>query len=195
MYNYIKGKIVESAENLLVVDVGGIGYELNVSTNAARELSSTEGEIKVYCKLNVREDDMSLFGFASRQEKAMFEKLISVSGVGPKLALTVLSGLTVSALAGVIVSANVSALSKIKGVGKKTAERIVLELKDKVDSEYDGSDSVPVKSDALSKENEDAVMALMTLGFTRAEAVASVSAVKKDGMTLEELILAALKNS
>lgn len=195
MYNYIKGTIIESSQNLIVIEAGGIGYELNVSTNAVRELTKNEGEVTVYCRLNVREDDMSLFGFASKQEKAMFEKLVTVSGVGPKLALTVLSGLSVSELSGAIVSANASVLSKIKGVGKKTAERIVLELKDKVSAEYADNVEAPLSPESFPKANEEAVMALMTLGFTRAEAVASVSSVQKDGMTLEELIFAALKIS
>lgn len=195
MYNYIKGTIIESSQNLIVIEAGGIGYELNVSTNAVRELTKNGGEVTVYCRLNVREDDMSLFGFASKQEKAMFEKLVTVSGVGPKLALTVLSGLSVSELSGAIVSANASVLSKIKGVGKKTAERIVLELKDKVSAEYADNVEAPLAPETLPKANEEAVMALMTLGFTRAEAVASVSSVQKDGMTLEELIFAALKIS
>ena len=195
MYNFIKGKIIETFDNTVVVECGGVGYELNVSTNAINELSAENGEVKIYCKLTVREDDMSLFGFSSKQEKAMFEKLIGISGVGPKLAITVLSGLTVSALASAIVSGNVSALSKVKGVGKKTAERIVLELKDKVGEEYESEGApTPVPSTTVSV-NEDAVLALMTLGFSRPEATASVAAVQKDGMTLEQLIFTALKNS
>ncbi len=193
MYNFIKGKIVETYDNTIVVESNGVGYEMNVSTNAINELQKENGEVKIYCKLNVREDDMSLFGFASKQEKAMFEKLITISGVGPKLAITVLSGLSVSALASAIATANIAVLSKVKGVGKKTAERIVLELKDKVEGDYKDEGEV-IQETMPIKVNEEAVLALMTLGFTRAEATASVAKVQKDGMTLEQLIFTALKS-
>ncbi len=193
MYNYIKGKITEVGDGILVVECNGVGYELNVSANAMAELSGCKDEVKVYCLLNVREDDMSLFGFASKQEKAMFQKLVSVSGVGPKLALTVLSGMTVGQFAATVVCADWSTLSKIKGVGKKTAERIVLELRDKVSKDYvDGDiDAVAPPADL----NEDAVLALMTLGYNRQEASAAVGRVQKEGLTLEQLIFNALKNA
>ncbi|MFR1566385.1 MAG: Holliday junction branch migration protein RuvA [Christensenellales bacterium] len=194
MYNYIKGKIAEINENTIVVECGGIGYELNVSANAASEFSGKEGEVKIYCYLCVREDDMSLFGFASKQEKTMFLKLISVSGVGPKLALTVLSGMNADGFAAAVVRSDTAALSKIKGVGKKTAERIALELKDKVSKEYDVSIDSAAPTVAVSV-NEDAVMALMTLGYSRQEAADAVGRVQTDGMTLEQLIFAAIKNA
>lgn len=194
MYNYIKGRITEADENSIVVECGGIGYELNVSANAASELSGKDGEIKIYCYLCVREDDMSLFGFASKQEKSMFLKLISVSGVGPKLALTVLGGMTADRFAAAVVRSDTVALSKIKGVGKKTAERIALELKDKVSKEYDVEADVEAPA-AVVSVNEDAVMALMTLGYTRQEAADAVGRVQTDGMTLEQLIFTAIKNA
>ncbi len=197
MYDYIKGKVADAKENTIVIENNGIGYELNASTYAISELSQKEGEVKVYCKLCVREDDMSLFGFYSLNERAMFLKLIEISGVGPKLALTVLSGMSVETLALSVVKGDVKALSKVKGVGKKTAERIILELKDKVNALADGDNmtvsiSTPVQTATV---NEEAVSAIMTLGYTKAEATDAVLRVQKDGMSLEEIIFKAIKNS
>ena len=195
MYNYIKGKLIESGENYVVVESGNIGYELNVSANTAAELSAAEGEVKIYCFLSVREDDMSLFGFATKQEKSMFVKLVSVSGVGPKLALTVLSGMTAGQFAAAVVKGDVTPLSKTKGVGKKTAERIVLELKDKVNKDYTSEETVSAVKADVTEVNEEAVLALMTLGYNRHEASEAVKRVQKDGMSLEQLIFTALKNA
>ena len=195
MYNYIKGKLIESGENYVVVESGNIGYELNVSANTAAELSAAEGEVKIYCFLSVREDDMSLFGFASKQEKSMFVKLVPVSGVGPKLALTVLSGMTAGQFAAAVVKGDVTALSKTKGVGKKTAERIVLELKDKVNKDYTSEETVSAVKTDVTEVDEEAVLALMTLGYNRHEASEAVKRVQKDGMSLEQLIFTALKNA
>lgn len=197
MYSYIKGKITESGENYIVVENNGIGYELSVSVNAVCELSKQSGDVKVYCYLSVREDGVSLFGFSSEREKSMFLQLIGVSGVGPKLALTALSGMTTEQFAAAIVRSDVKALSKIRGVGKKTAERIVLELRDKVSKDYEAVGETDVVTSAAKSEgaNEDAVLALMTLGYTKQEAEAAVLRVQKDGMPLEQLVYAALKNA
>ena len=195
MYNYIKGKLIESGENYVVVESGNIGYELNVSANTAAELSAAEGEVKIYCFLSVREDDLSLFGFATKQEKPMFIKLVPVGGVGPKLALTVLSGMTAGQFAAAVVKGDVTALSKTKGVGKKTAERIVLELKDKVNKDYTSEETVSAVKADVTEVNEEAVLALMTLGYDRHEASEAVKRVQKDGMSLEQLIFTALKNA
>ncbi len=197
MYDYIKGKIAETNENTIVIENCGIGYELNASAYAISELSQKEGEVKVYCKLCVREDDMSLFGFYSLAERSMFVKLIDISGVGPKLALTVLSGMSVETLALSVVKGDVKSLSKIKGVGKKTAERIVLELKDRVTTLANEDDAgvTVAPTTAISSINDEAVTAIMTLGYTKAEATDAVLRVQKDGMSLEEIIFAAIKNS
>ena len=197
MYSYIKGKITEIGESYIVVEAGGIGYELSVSTTAMSEFASRDGEVKVYCYLSVREDGVSLFGFESKMEKSMFLKLVAVSGVGPKLALTVLGGMTTEQFAAAVIGSDIKALSKIKGVGKKTAERIALELRDKVSKDYEAVNTgeivehKPVAVDA----NEDAVLALMTLGYSKQESEAAVLRVQKDGMTLEQLVYAALKNA
>lgn len=197
MYSYIKGKITEIGESYIVVEAGGIGYELSVSANAMSEFVVRDGEVKVYCYLSVREDGVSLFGFSSEREKAMFLKLVAVSGVGPKLALTVLGGMTTEQFAAAVIGSDIKALSKIKGVGKKTAERIALELRDKVSKDYEAVDSgvVAAPKTVTVDINEDAVLALMTLGYSKQESEAAVSRVQKDGMTLEQLVYAALKNA
>lgn len=197
MYSYIKGLITEHSENFIVVENNGIGYELSVSTNSIGEFMQQNGDVKVYCYLSVREDGVSLYGFSSEQEKSMFLKLVGVSGVGPKLALTALSGMTTEQFAAAVIRADVKALSKIKGVGKKTAERIALELRDKVSKDYETVDdtSVIMPKQQSSDANEDAVLALMTLGYSKQEAEAAVLRVQNDGMTLEQLVYAALKNA
>lgn len=197
MYSYIKGKITEIGESYIVVEAGGIGYELSVSANAMSEFAARDGEVKVYCYLSVREDGVSLFGFASEREKAMFLKLVAVSGVGPKLALTVLGGMTTEQFAAAVIGSDIKALSKIKGVGKKTAERIALELRDKVSKDYEAVNpgEFTVAETVTVDVNEDAVLALMTLGYSKQESEAAVSRVQKDDMTLEQLVYAALKNA
>lgn len=197
MYSYIKGKITEIGESYIVVETGGIGYELSVSANAMSEFAARDGEVKVYCYLSVREDGVSLFGFSSEREKAMFLKLVAVSGVGPKLALTVLGGMTTEQFAAAVIGSDIKALSKIKGVGKKTAERIALELRDKVSKDYEAVNpgEFTMAETITVDVNEDAVLALMTLGYSKQESEAAVSRVQKDGMTLEQLVYAALKNA
>lgn len=197
MYSYIRGRITESGDGYVVVESCGIGYELSVSANTLCELSGREGEVKIYCYLSVREDGISLFGFSSEREKAMFLELLAVSGVGPKLAITVLSGMTTEQFAAAVVRADVKALSKIKGVGKKTAERIALELRDKVSKDYEAvsGEELMTPTATAASANDDATLALMTLGYSRQEAEAAVLRVQKVGMTLEELVYAALKNA
>ena len=197
MFNYIKGKKEYSANGVLVVENGGIGYELNVSS-ACETAFFDKIDVKVYTYLAVREDDVSLYGFYSLQEKEMFLQLVSVSGIGPKVALAILSGISVDKLASNIISQDVTALNKVKGVGKKTAARIVLELKDKITKDYqdaEESKKTAVATDNTVEVNEEAVMALMTLGFTRKEATAKVANVAVDGMSVEEIVFNALKNA
>ena len=197
MFNYIKGKKEYSANGVLVVENGGIGYELNVSS-ACETAFFDKIDVKVYTYLAVREDDVSLYGFYSLQEKEMFLQLVSVSGIGPKVALAILSGISVDKLASNIISQDVTALNKVKGVGKKTAARIVLELKDKITKDYqdaEESKKTAVATDNAVEVNEEAVMALMTLGFTRKEATAKVANAAVDGMSVEEIVFNALKNA
>ncbi len=193
MIGYVIGKVTEVGENSLVVEANGIGYELTVSSFCLSEIEKTDGEVKVYTHLNVREDGVTLYGFCNKAERNMFLRLISVSGVGPKMAVSILSGISISNLAAGVASADAKLLNAVKGVGKKTAERIILELKDKISAEFESE--LP-KSDIMSGivyEDDDAVEALISLGYKKSEAVIAVSKLKKENLSTEEIILRALK--
>ena len=193
MYAYIKGKIEEVSEGSLIIECGGIGYEVFVSNQTAAELSSAKGEVKLYTFYKVAEDDVALYGFARKEEKEMFRKLIAVSGVGPKAALAILSGISLKDLALSIATRDAARLTRIKGVGKKTAERIILELKEKVQEEAE-QPGIPTGAAPLS-ESEEAVAALISLGFSRAEAQSSVAKASALGASkLEDVISMALRS-
>lgn len=194
MYAYIRGKMVSTDGNLAIIDVGGIGYEISVSTNTAVKLPARDKDVMLFTYLNVREDEFSLYGFLRREEKEMFLKLITISGIGPRAAIGILSGMELGALAIAIATADVKSIAKIKGVGKKTAERIVLELKEKLR----GEDATFFTENVVSFEEaggivQDAVNALRTLGLTQAEALNAVNASRSEADTLEELIMCALR--
>lgn len=178
MYYYISGTLSGLSTSMAVIDAGGVGYMLSISSNTLGRLSGKEGEfVKLFTYFSVREDAMELFGFSDEEEKKAFELLISVSGVGPKAALAVLSVLTPDRLSGAVLSGDVKLICKANGVGKKIAERIVLELKDKV-SKVLGARSAEAGSATEISSDEavgtsavaDAHAALMVLGYTRAEA-------------------------
>ena len=195
MIGYLKGKILSLAEDMVLMEVGGIGYEVLCSASALSSLSGKrEGELYTY--LQVREDGVSLFGFSSTEEKNMFLKLVTVSGVGPKLGMAVLSGMDINSLALAIASSDVKRLSAVKGLGKKTAERIILELREKVSSATGGQPAAEGAAEfvPVDRSDEDAVVALMTLGFTRAESVRAVERAKSAGAaSLEDIIREALR--
>lgn len=196
MYYSIRGKVVFYQEGQLVVECGGIAYDISVSANTLARFGKQGEEVTVFTYLHVQEDAMRLFGFYSKEEKAMFEKLISISGVGPKVAMQILSGIDLSTLAVSIVAGDVRSLAKIKGIGKRTAERIILELKEKVDtSESDGDWAVAgVVADHSDPIGADAVMALVSLGISRTDAVKAVAAVRSKCDKLEPLITLALRS-
>lgn len=195
MIGYLKGKILSlTPETLLLETASGVGFEVLVTGSAFSALAGKkEGEVFTY--LQVREDGVSLFGFSSVEEKEMFLKLISVSGVGPKLGIAVLSSMTAGDVATAIATNDIKRLSAAKGMGKKTAERIILELREKVSLSLSSTpasgEPVPVK---ISDGDEDAVVALMTLGFTRAESVKAISRAKDAGAKdIEDIIRLALQ--
>lgn len=190
MFDYISGKVAAVSENRVVIDCGGVGFSLTASAFACAEASRKQEEVKMPVYLAVRDDALELFGFSSYAERELFLLLIGVSGVGPKLAVAVLSGMASDRLTSTIASGNAAALSTIKGVGKKTAERIVLELKGKVAPAVGGEDIVV----APERFDEKSVLALIGLGYERKEAEAAVKKVSKPDMTTEEIVLAALRN-
>ncbi len=176
MISYLRGTLLEKHPNQVIVDVHGVGYEVTIPVSAYSSLPETGAEVRLHIHTHVREDALSLFGFVSTGDKALFEKLITVSGIGPKLAVTALSGLAAPELAAAIRSGAVEQLVRIPGVGKKTAERMVLELRDKVDLAGIAArpDAGSPKS-AFDANEEDVMSELMNFGATRASAEAAVT--------------------
>ncbi len=197
MISFLVGTVEEKYENTLVLDVGGVGYELQISNNSLVALPEVNETCKIYTYLHVKEDGIALFGFASQEEKGIFMKLITVSGVGPKMAISILSGMKISDLVVAISREDVSLLSKIKGLGKKTAERVCLELKDKISVAGYGTDLFNYKEnlDNFYDENalNDAVETLINLGVNKNDAYRLARANAGDGATAEEIILKVLR--
>lgn len=191
MYSYIKGTVEEIYIDSIVVENNGIGYKINVSSNTIMNLQVREST-KIYTKLIVREDDMSLCGFVSREELKMFELLTSVSKIGPKVALSILSFASPAQLGAYILSEDIGKLSKAPGVGKKTAERIVLELKDKVDKNNIEFEPTLLSQKPTLISQDESVDALVALGYTLSESKEAVQKCKKDGMNTEAIIKKAL---
>lgn len=190
MYNYLNGEIVDIFDSNVVIDVNGVGYELSVSKYTLAECQLGQKQ-KLLTYLQVKEDGIALFGFATNEEKNMFLRLISVSGIGCKVALAVLSGMDSNSLAIAIFNGDTSVLTKIKGLGKKTAERLVLELKEKVVVDANAVD-LPILNNMdvpLTKEMKNAVAVLVSLGKSQADAEKLIDAASKLGATTaEELI-------
>lgn len=195
MFSYITGRITEREDGVLTLENNGIGYEINVSAIAQRNLSEFDGEVKIYTYYQAREDGVSLFGFYSKEEKDVFLKLITVSGVGPKGAISILSNIEVNDLCVVIASQNISALSSVKGIGKKTAERLIVELKNKITVSGNLASSMSDLTYPSSSELDDAVQVLCSLGLTRQEAVKSAESVYSAGDTAEDIITKALRKN
>ena len=204
MIAYIRGKVLYTTEETAVLDVNGLGYELYCSGGAFRKL--TVGETaELYTYLQVKEDGVTLFGFADNKEKELFLKIISVSGIGPKNGIAILTGISADAFAECILTADVKRLSAVKGLGKKKAEKLVLELHGKIsaaevisaggeDSWGGVAKSAPVSK--ISAEEEEAISALMGLGFTRSESTQAIARAKEQGATtVEDIIRKALQGS
>ena len=195
MIGYLKGKILSlGTDTALIETAAGVGFEVLLSGSARGSLSGrTEGEVYTY--LQVREDGVSLFGFSSSEEKEMFLKLISVSSVGPKMGIAALSQMSAGDIATAIATNDVKRLSAVKGMGKKTAERIILELREKVfavAAQSAAGEAVPAVQ--ISASDEDAVVALMTLGFTRNESAKAIARAREKGATeIEDIIRLALQ--
>ena len=198
MITFLHGKLVESLPTQVVVDVQGVGYEALIPLSSYDRLPQPGQDIRLLTHLAIREDAHTLYGFMSAAERDLFRLLINtVSGIGPKIALNVLSGISVTAFRGSVANGDVKALSQIPGVGRKTAERIVVELKDKVGAA--GAWEAASAQRALSPEDQkvnDAVLALMALGFKQVEAHDSIRKVQGSlgaQATVEELVRACLK--
>lgn len=201
MIAYLKGKVIEIEAETLVLEVGGVGYELYCSAKTFSH-ATLGRELEVYVSMQVKDDGVTLYGFSSKKEKELFLKLTSVSGVGPKSGIGVLSSMSADEATTAILTADVKKLSAVKGLGKKTAEKIVLELHGKISAaevmsangDFSSDFSVPLGEERLSSADEDAVSALQNLGFSRNESVHAVKRAKESGAVgLEEIIRRALQ--
>jgi len=191
MIGRLTGLLIESAPGQLLIDVGGVGYEVEISLTTYVQVLETEGPVTVHTHLVVRDDAHLLYGFASIGEREMFRTLIKVNGVGPRMALGILSGLDSASFARAVTGNDVKALTALPGVGKKTAERLIIEMRDKVDSfDVSGLDN---PSTMTNNAIEDAESALIGLGYRPQEAARAVSRVSDPAEDVESLIRQALK--
>ena len=200
MFEYIKGTLQYKGTDFCVIDVNGVGFRINMSYATAAAVGEQGQTVTLYTYLNVKEDELSLFGFASREELSVFTMLIGVSGVGPKVGVAVLASMSPSEFSLAVATGDYKAISKSKGVGPKLAQRIVLELKDKIDKDLKTAGTAvqeeagpePVPAGYVSN---DAISALMVLGYSSKDAAKLIAKVYQDGMTLEETVRQALRQS
>ena len=192
MYEYFKGKLVEKTPTEVIIDCNGIAYFINISLQSYSQISDS-GEVKLYSHLVVKEDSHTIFGFAKKGERNLFRLLISVSGVGANTARVILSGMSTDEIANAIVTENVEILKSVKGIGTKTAQRIILDLKDKVAK---GETSTELFTESHNTSKEEALSALIMLGFAKKAADKALDKViKNEGIstTVEDLVRFALK--
>ena len=196
MIAYIKGKLEIKSNTYIVIDVGGVGYKIYMSATAINEIGETGKEVKVHTHYYVREDNISLYGFNTQEELKMFELLLSVSGIGAKSAIAMLSEIKPSSFALAVISDDVKALTKIPGIGAKSAQRIILELKDKLKTEQAISkDVTPEIKTAIVNDNkvDEAMSALQVLGYNKREIEKAFEVIETAGATVEDIIKKALK--
>src|SRR6202795_1233881 len=180
MIAHLRGTLLTKHPNQVVVETSGVGYEVNISVPTFSDLPAVGSEVSLHIHTHVREDLIALYGFLRQAEKRLFEKLITVSGIGPKLAITILSGMAADEMVNAIRGNDIARLTRIPGIGKKTAERMVLELRDKLTVERAGE--IPA-TPPMSPVEEDVLSALMNLGYQRAAAEKALAAVSRNGKT------------
>lgn len=193
MISYLKGIVEIKKQEYIVIDVGGIGYKVFMPENEIEE-TQIEKEIKVHTYLRVREDDVSIYGFLGMEELAMFELLISVGGIGAKSAVSILSNIAPSKFALAVISDDVDTLKKLPGIGAKTAQRIILELKDKIKTEEAVAESKEEKPLKIDECVNDAIEALQVLGYSRKDIEKELSKIDIKGLSTEDVIKVGLKN-
>ena len=196
MIGFLRVKLIKKQPPLLILDVKGVGYEIEAPMTTFYVLPKTGNEIEIYTHLVVRDDAHLLFGFATENERLLFRNLIKVNGVGAKMALTILSGIEANEFSQCIQNNNAERLTKLPGIGKKTAERLIIEMRDRIENipklatiQKNGN------MDKRSNPADEAISALISLGYKPAEASKYVLAITNDGMSSEELIREALKHS
>lgn len=202
MISQLHGSVLEATPSMVVIDVNGVGFELGISGTTAAALPGVGGDVRMYTRMVVREDSCTLFGFASKDERTMFDRLVAVSGVGVKLALAVLSKFSVPQLYTLVMTEDDKGMATVPGVGKKTAQRLILELKgvfskdrSLAGSEAPGSVPLPLElvSPAATSPVDDATSALLSMGFTPSEASLALGGYDGRDMRVEDLLAAALK--
>jgi Holliday junction DNA helicase RuvA len=178
MIAHLRGKLLAKHPNQAIVEIGGVGYDVTISVPTFSELPAAGTEVALHIHTHVREDLIALYGFLRPSEKTLFEKLITVSGIGPKLAITILSGMAADEMVGAIRRNDIARLTRIPGIGKKTAERMVLELRDKLPEP--GPASV-MTAPAMNATEEDVLSALLNLGYQRAAAEKALAVLAQNG--------------
>lgn len=197
MIAYLKGELVKKGMTDITIEVSGIGYQVFVSASTLAKLPQSGEQIQIYTYMSVKDDGISLYGFSSQQENDMFLKLLTVGGIGPKSALGFLAQLTPQEIVMAILTDDIKTLSKAPGVGRKTAQRVILELKDKCKSEDAFGTDMPAMTDDVSSgiggAKFEAIDAMTALGYSRSEAAKAVQAVAAEGMDTQAILKAALK--
>ena len=190
MLAYIKGSLEMKYKNYIVIDVGGLGYKVFMAENAINSIGEIGNTIRVFTYYRVREDDISIFGFKTQEELRMFELLLSVSGVGAKSALVMLSCIEPSDFAIAVISNNVKLLTQVPGIGTKSAQRIILELKDKLKTEQNDEhlEDLKAKSEKVNENVQEAVSGLMVLGYTRKDIEKAFEHLAVETLSVEDLI-------
>ena len=194
MISYIKGNLESKNIDNVVVEVGGIGYKIYMSASAIDRVGEIGSAVKIHTYMRVREDDISLYGFCTNEELKMFEQLLGVSGVGAKSALTILSNISPSSFALAIISGDVNALKSLPGIGAKSAQRMILELKDKMKTQDAiETEFVPTKNVVSNSKAKDAIDALQVLGYARKDIDVAMSHIDVENLSVEDIIKQGLK--
>lgn len=193
LISFIYGVLEDIEQDHVIVEAGGIGYQIYISSSALQSLPSKGDTLKIYTHMIVREDGIGLYGFIIKEELHMFQKLISISGIGPKGALGILSVMKPIELSMAIITEDIQSLSKAPGIGKKTAQRIILELKDKIKTVDAVGVPLQNSSDCLGVHKQEAIEALISLGYSQGDAAKAVMGTCEDEMSTEQMIKMALK--
>lgn len=197
MFAYLKGSLEVKTKGYIVIDVGGIGYKVFMSETATQKLGEIGQIVKVHTYLRVREDDMSLYGFNTNEELRMFELLLSVSGIGAKSAINILSNITPSSFALAVITNNVEKIKTLPGIGPKSAQRIILELKDKIKTEENTQEieeGTQKKEEQANEKIGEAISALQVLGYSKKEIEKALEKVDKENLSVEDIIRKGLSN-
>ncbi len=197
MFAYLKGSLEVKTKGYIVIDVGGVGYKVFMSETAIEKLGEIGQMVKVHTYLRVREDDMSLYGFNTNEELRMFELLLSVSGIGAKSAIGILSNISPSSFALAVISNDVAKIKSLPGIGPKGAQRIILELKDKIKTQEATEEIAKVQIEKVEENSEkaqEAISALQVLGYSRKEIEKALEKVDKENLSVEDMIRKGLSN-